>query len=40
MGGPPDGSGSVLSFDASACYVSTGTGTGPSSPTVVTATAR
>ena len=27
MGGPPDGSGNVLSFDANTCYAATGTGT-------------
>jgi hypothetical protein len=35
MGGPPDGSGSALSFNASQCYSSSGTtgGTGPGVPT-------
>jgi hypothetical protein len=34
MGGPPDGSGGVLTFDASQCYGSSGatTGTGPANP--------
>ncbi len=37
MGGPPDGSGSVLSFDASKCYASSGTsGGGPAAPTGLT----
>lgn len=38
MGGPPDGSGSVLNFDANVCYASSGTG--PASPTGLTATAQ
>ena len=40
MHGPPDGSGSMLSFDASQCYTSSGTttGTGLGSPTDLTAT--
>jgi hypothetical protein len=39
MGGPPDGSGSVLSFDASKCYTSSGTTGGtPAAPTGLTAT--
>jgi hypothetical protein len=33
MGGPPDGSGSVLSFDASQCYASSGTSGGPPTAT-------
>jgi hypothetical protein len=36
MHGPPDGTGSVLNFDASQCYASTvtsGNGTGPGAPT-------
>jgi hypothetical protein len=38
LGGPPDGSGSALSFNASACYSSSGTsGTGPAPPTGLTA---
>jgi hypothetical protein len=37
MHGPPYGSGSVLSFDANLCYAS---GTGPASPTGLTATVR
>ena len=40
MGGPPDGTGSVLSFDASQCYASSGTsggGTPPAPPTGLTA---
>jgi hypothetical protein len=38
MSGPPDGSGSVLSFDASLCYASSGTsGSGPAPPTGLTA---
>ena len=37
MNGPPDGSGSVLSFDASQCYASSATGS-PVSPTGLTAT--
>jgi hypothetical protein len=37
MNGPPDGSGGLLSFDASQCYASSGTGS-PSSPTGLTAT--
>ena len=37
IGGPPDGSGSVLSFDASKCYASSGTsGSGPAPPTGLT----
>jgi hypothetical protein len=38
MNGPPDGSGSVLSFDASKCYGSSGgtSGTQPGSPTGLT----
>jgi hypothetical protein len=37
--GPPDGTGSVLSFDAGQCYVSSGStsGTGPGSPIGLTA---
>jgi hypothetical protein len=35
MGGPPDGSGSVLSFDASTCYNGSG-GTKPAPPTELT----
>jgi hypothetical protein len=39
MGGPPDGSGNALNFDAKSCYTSSGTttGTGPASPTGLTA---
>lgn len=41
MGGPPDGSGSALSFNASQCYASSGTGggggTAPAAPTALTA---
>jgi hypothetical protein len=33
MGGPADGTGSVLSFNASLCYASSGGGTPPSAPT-------
>ncbi len=34
LGGPPDGSGSALSFNASQCYASSGTsGSGPAPPT-------
>jgi len=33
MGGPPDGSGNALSFDANACYPSSGSGTGVAPPT-------
>jgi len=41
MGGPPDGSGGVLNFDASTCYTSSGTGTTTSTvPTQVKATAN
>jgi hypothetical protein len=36
MGGPPDGTGSVLNFDASLCYASSGTR--PASPTGLTST--
>jgi len=32
MQGPPDGTGNILNFDASVCYASSGTGTGPASP--------
>jgi len=35
MGGPPDGTGSILSFDASTCYNGSG-GTGPAPPTGLT----
>jgi hypothetical protein len=40
MHGPPDGSGSVLSFDAKSCYGSSGgtSGTAPASPTGLTGT--
>jgi len=41
MSGPPDGSGNVLSFDASQCYASSGTsgaGTPPAPPTGLAAT--
>jgi hypothetical protein len=41
MNGPPNGSGGILSFDASQCYGSSGTsggGTGPAAPTGLTAT--
>lgn len=38
MHGPPDGTGNVLNFDASVCYGSSGTGTGPASPTGLAAT--
>ena len=40
LGGPPDGSGSALSFNASSCYASssTTTSTGPGTPTGLTAT--
>jgi hypothetical protein len=38
MHGPPDGSGSLLSFDASTCYASSGSGgTAPAPPTGLTA---
>lgn len=38
MGGPPSGTGSVLSFDASQCYASSGTsGSDPAAPTGLTA---
>lgn len=42
MHGPPDGTGGVLKFDASQCYGSSsgGGGTGPSSPTGLTATVQ
>jgi len=40
MRGPPDGTGNVLSFDAALCYASSGTGTGPASPTGLAATVR
>jgi uncharacterized membrane protein len=41
MGGPPDGTGSVLSFNASSCYTSSGTtsGTGPLTPIGLTGAA-
>lgn len=39
MGGPPDGTGSILSFDASTCYTGTG-GTKPAPPTGLTATVQ
>lgn len=40
MGGPPDGSGSALTFNASACYATSGTTSGgtPGAPTGLTAT--
>ena len=38
MGGPPDGSGNALSFNASACHVSSGGGTPPAPPTALAAT--
>lgn len=38
MHGPPDGSGNVLSFDPSVCYLSSGTGTPPPPPTGLAAT--
>lgn len=38
MSGPPDGSGSMLSFDASRCYTSGTSGSGPAAPTNLTAT--
>src|SRR5208283_1939674 len=39
MSGPPDGSGSVLSFDANSCYVASGTsGSQPASPVLQSAT--
>jgi len=37
MNGPPDGSGSVLSFDASQCYQPSGSGNTPTAPTGLTA---
>jgi hypothetical protein len=40
MAGPPDGSGSVLSFDANLCYASSSAGTGPASPTGIAVTVR
>ena len=40
MSGPPDGSGSVLNFDARLCSASSGTGTSPASPTGLTVTVR
>ena len=39
MHGPPDGTGSELSFDASQCYSSTGAASGPASPSGLTGTA-
>jgi hypothetical protein len=38
MGGKPDGTGSVLNFDASQCYASSGNGTGPAPPTALVGT--
>ena len=42
MNGPPDGSGSALSFDANTCYSSAGTGNGtaPAAPTALVGTAN
>ncbi|MGD0445074.1 MAG: hypothetical protein ABSA39_14165 [Edaphobacter sp.] len=40
MKGPPDGTGSVLSFDASQCYTSSVTSGTPASPTGLTASAQ
>ncbi|MFY9852838.1 MAG: hypothetical protein WAK26_03050 [Terracidiphilus sp.] len=39
MSGPPDGSGSVLNFDASQCYSSSTSSTGPATPTGLTGAA-
>lgn len=40
MGGPPDGSGSALTFNATSCYTSSGTTPAPAPPTAVVGTVK